>query len=202
MNVKNVIIENIVIDNQTTITAFPIAGHTTTATEHLELNLQENSTEVIKEAQETEDSMETVYIEDFAEFDDVQEASYSESEVHLLARLIEAEGGITNYQCKLYIGSVVLNRMTSNNYPNTLEEVIFDRKPCVQFSVIIKKDDGSIPIECEPSEDSLKAAEELLTNGTQLPQEVMVFYADSITNNWVNTRKVYTKVDNVIFAYN
>ena len=91
--------------------------------------------------------------------------------------------------------------MTSDRYPNTLEEVIFDRKPCVQFSVIIKNEKGHRPIDCTPSKDSLKAAEELLTNGTQLPEDILVFYAESVSGNWVNTRKTYTHEDGVIFAY-
>lgn len=155
--------------------------------EQMDTVVQENDVDIVKES---------MYAEEV-----VEEEIYSDADLQLLARLIESEGGITNYQCKLYIGSVVLNRMSSDRYPNTLEEVIFDRKPCVQFSVIIKNKKGYRPIDCTPSKDSLRAAEELLTNGTQLPEEVLVFYAESVSGNWVNTRKTYTHEDGVIFAY-
>ena len=155
--------------------------------EQMDTVVQENDVDIVKES---------MYAEEV-----VEEEIYSDADLQLLARLIESEGGITNYQCKLYIGSVVLNRMSSDRYPNTLEEVIFDRKPCVQFSVIIKNKKGHRPIDCTPSKDSLKAAEELLTNGTQLPEDVLVFYAESVSGNWVNTRKTYTHEDSVIFAY-
>lgn len=156
--------------------------------EQMDIVVQENEIDVVKESMYTEEVVE-------------EKKNYSDADLQLLARLIESEGGITNYQCKLYIGSVVLNRMASDRYPNTLEEVIFDRKPCVQFSVIIKNKKGHRPIDCTPSKDSLKAAEELLTNGTQLPEDILVFYAESVSGNWVNTRKTYTHEDGVIFAY-
>lgn len=126
---------------------------------------------------------------------------YTEADLNLLAQLIEAEGGIESYQCKLYIGSVVLNRMTSDRHPDSLREVIFEDDPCVQFSVTIKNTKGNRPIDCEPSEDSINAAAELLTNGTQLPENVLVFYSTSCKGNWVNSRKTYVQIDHTIFAY-
>lgn len=161
-------------------------------TDSSEIFVQVNDTDIVKEA----------IVSDYQEDTEViEEKSYTDEELQLMARLIESEGGITNYQCKLYIGSVVLNRVASDKYPDTIEEVIFDRKPCVQFSVIIKNDNGDRPIDCTPSEDSLKAAEEVLTNGTLLPEEVLVFYADYVSGNWVNTRETYTQEDCIIFAY-
>lgn len=126
---------------------------------------------------------------------------YADPDLILLAQLIESEGGIENYQCKLYIGSVVLNRMTSDNHPDGLRDVIFENEPCIQFSVTQKDSKGHRPIDCEPSEDSLKAAAELLTYGTQLPKDVLVFYSTSCVSNWVNSRKTYTQVGNTVFAY-
>lgn len=128
---------------------------------------------------------------------------YSDEDVQLLARLIESEGGIESYQCKLYIGSVVLNRLSSKQFPNTLYDVIYqvNKNGTHQFSVTITRKDGTKAIDCEPSDESLLAAQELLTNGTQLPEDVMVFYTNKCKGNWVNTRATYTQVDSTIFAY-
>lgn len=126
----------------------------------------------------------------------------SKTDLELLARLIEAECGIESYQCKLYAGSVVLNRVASDKFPNTIYDVIFQQnKGTYQFSVAATKEDGTKAIDCEPSKDSLKAAKKLLLNGSQLPEDVMVFYSANCTGNWVNTRKTYNQVDHTVFAY-
>lgn len=129
--------------------------------------------------------------------------NYTEEDLYLLAQLIQAEGGIESYECKLYIGSVVLNRMESDKFPDTLYDVIFQRNSngTAQFSVTITQADGTRAIDCVPSEDSLAAATELLNDGTQLPEDVVVFYAEYCNDSWVTSRTAFTQVDRTIFAY-
>lgn len=128
---------------------------------------------------------------------------YTDPDLILLAQLIEAEGGIESYQCKLYIGSVVLNRMTHKDFPDGLRDVIFqvNANGVHQFSVTMVREDGTQAIDCEPSKESLDAAAEILTYGTQLPEDVVVFYTENCKGNWVTTRETYTQVDHTIFAY-
>lgn len=133
---------------------------------------------------------------------DVPVRLYTEEEESMLAHLIEAEGGIESYECKLAIGSVVHNRIISDEFPNSMEEVIWQRSPSVQFSVILKNSKGVRPIEAvTPSEDSLRAAEEIAYGNSSLPEDVLVFYADHCDEGWVTTRKKYTKIDHTVFAY-
>lgn len=47
------------------------------------------------------------------------------SDVELLAALIECEAGSRHYEGMLAVGSVVVNRMKSRHYPNTLRGVIY-----------------------------------------------------------------------------
>ena len=47
------------------------------------------------------------------------------SDVELLAALIECEAGSKHYEGMLAVGSVVVNRMKSRHYPNTLRGVIY-----------------------------------------------------------------------------
>ena len=55
-----------------------------------------------------------------------QKSSYGAStdEVTLLAALLEKEAGGSGYQGMLAVGSVVMNRVRSSSYPNTVEGVI------------------------------------------------------------------------------
>lgn len=54
--------------------------------------------------------------------------SYTDDDVELLAALIECEAGSRNYEGMLAVGAVVVNRMKSIYYPNTLYGVIYQKK--------------------------------------------------------------------------
>ena len=69
------------------------------------------------------------------------ERYYREDEVLWLARIIHAESRGEPLIGQIAVGNVVLNRVRSKDYPNTIYGVIFDRKYGVQFSPIL---DGSI----------------------------------------------------------
>ena len=66
---------------------------------------------------------------------------YREDEVFWLARIIHAESRGEALLGQIAVGNVVLNRVRSAYYPNTIYGVIFDRKYGVQFSPIL---DGTI----------------------------------------------------------
>jgi N-acetylmuramoyl-L-alanine amidase len=66
---------------------------------------------------------------------------YRDDEVLWLSRIIHAESRGEPLLGQIAVGNVVLNRVRSSEYPNTIWGVIFDRKYGVQFSPIL---DGSI----------------------------------------------------------
>ena len=66
---------------------------------------------------------------------------YRSDEVFWLARIIHAESRGEALIGQIAVGNVVLNRVKSAYYPNTIYGVVFDRKYGVQFSPIL---DGSI----------------------------------------------------------
>lgn len=66
---------------------------------------------------------------------------YRDDEVLWLARIIHAESKGEPLLGQIAVGNVVLNRVRSSYYPNTIYGVIFDRKYGVQFSPVL---DGSI----------------------------------------------------------
>lgn len=66
---------------------------------------------------------------------------YRSDEVFWLARIIHAESRGEALIGQIAVGNVVLNRVKSAYYPNTIYGVIFDRKYGVQFSPVL---DGTI----------------------------------------------------------
>ena len=77
-------------------------------------------------------------------------------EVYLMAHLIYGEAGNQNDECQLAVGAVVLNRVKHRRYPNTIEEVIFQKG---QYACTW---DGNF--DKEPSEQAWKNAYWLLEN--------------------------------------
>lgn len=62
----------------------------------------------------------------------VSSTSHSNDELALLACLVHAEAGNQSYEGKLAVANVVLNRVRSSKYPNSIKNVIYQRG---QFSV-------------------------------------------------------------------
>lgn len=54
-----------------------------------------------------------------------EEVNYTEDELKLLACLVHSEAGNQSYEGKLAVANVVLNRVKSSKYPNTIEKVIY-----------------------------------------------------------------------------
>lgn len=58
---------------------------------------------------------------------EVEQPTYTEEEYETFAHLLYAEAGGESDKCIYYVGSVVINRIKSENYPNTLLEVIYQK---------------------------------------------------------------------------
>lgn len=74
---------------------------------------------------------ELTYVEDPTEEEIEEEIHFDEME--LIAQLVMAEAGNQDLMGKRYVVDVVLNRVDSDDFPDTVEEVIFQKN---QFSVI------------------------------------------------------------------
>ncbi len=111
---------------------------------------------------------------------------YREDEVYWLARIINAESRGESLLGQIAVGNVVLNRVKSQLYPNTIWGVIFDRKYGVQFSPIL---DGSIYR--EPGYTSILAAK-ICLEGFLLSDDALFFlYPSASTSSWIPKNREY-----------
>lgn len=62
---------------------------------------------------------------------DISQVTFSEGDRKLLANIIYCEAGGESYEGKLAVGSVVINRLLSSKFPNTLTGVVYQKN---QFS--------------------------------------------------------------------
>lgn len=97
-------------------------------------------------------------------------SSTHKDSVYWLARIIQAESGAEPYRGKLAVGNVILNRVASSDFPNSIYGVIFDRKNGVQFTPV-----ANGTIYNTPSAESIRAAEECLA-GTRVVGNCLYFF--------------------------
>ena len=153
-------------------------------------------------------NFDTYYIRPFEVFEDLVlptcsraiissrvKVDYSVEDIELLSRLVYTESRGEPFSCKLKVASVVVNRVFNDEwFPNTIPEVIYQYKQFGKPAILYDKDGWEYK-EC------LEATLEVLTNGSVLDKDVMVFYAYYVENNWVNTREIYCQDGTTIFAY-
>lgn len=109
---------------------------------------------------------------------------YDSDEVYWLSKIIHAESRGEPMSGKIAVGNVVLNRVRSSQYPNTIYGVIFDRKYGVQFSPVA---DGSINL--EPDAESVIAAK-LCLEGYTVSETILFFINASLAENmWVTNNR-------------
>ena len=95
--------------------------------------------------------------------------SYSEYELNLLSRLIFAEAGSDwlSDEHQFAVGSVVLNRVSDDRFPNTIHSVIYQTNP-VQYSCTVNG-----MINKTPNERAINNAKYLLEKGSTIPKNVV-----------------------------
>ena len=111
---------------------------------------------------------------------------YRSDEVFWLARIIHAESNGEPLLGQIAVGNVVMNRVKSSYYPNTIYGVIFDRKYGVQFSPVL---DGTIYN--TPSYLSTLAAK-ICLEGYDVSSGAFFFLRPEMsTSSWIPNNRLY-----------
>ena len=114
------------------------------------------------------------------------EEYYADEDLLWLSRIIHSEAGLEPLEGKIAVGTVVLNRVNSDQFPNTIYDVIFDMSAGVQFSPA-----ASGTIYCTPNEESILAAK-LCLDGASVSDNVFFFVNEAIAENtWVSDNRPY-----------
>ena len=119
-------------------------------------------------------------------------STYSNADIELLARLIYGEARGESYVGQVAVGAVVLNRIKSASFPNTMSGVIYQR---YAFTAV---DDGQINL--TPNATARKAAQDAM-NGWDPSYGALYYYNPSTaTSSWIFTRKTTVTIGNHVFA--
>ena len=111
---------------------------------------------------------------------------YKEDEVLWLARIIHAESAGAPFDGKIAVGNVVLNRVASPQYPNTIYGVIFDRKHGTQFSPV-----SFGTIYNTPSAESVSAAKVCLEGYSLSSTALFLMNPKLATTSWISQNRPY-----------
>lgn len=111
---------------------------------------------------------------------------YNADQVYWLARIISAEAKGEPMKGKIAVGNVILNRVRSSSFPNTIYGVIFDRKYGTQFSPV-----SNGTIYQTPTVDSIIAAK-ICLEGYSLSGDVLYFVnPKKAPNSWISRNRPY-----------
>lgn len=117
---------------------------------------------------------------------------FSSSDVYLLARTIYAEGRGEPYVGQVAIAAVVLNRVRSAAFPNTISGVVYQKNA---FTAVT---DGQINL--TPDDTALKAAKDAI-NGWDPTGGAMYYYNPAVaTSAWIFDRQTVTVIGKHVFA--
>ena len=116
----------------------------------------------------------------------------SSADLYLLARTIYAEGRGEPYTGQVAIGAVVMNRIRSPQFPNTVSGVVYQKHAFTAVS------DGQINL--TPDDKAMKAARDAM-NGWDPTGGALYYYNPAVaTSAWIFDRQTITVIGKHVFA--
>ncbi len=116
----------------------------------------------------------------------------SSSDLYLLAKCVYAEARGEPYVGKVAVASVILNRVKSSQFPNTIAGVIYQPYAFTAVS------DGQINL--EPDKSAYNAARDAM-NGWDPTYGCLFYYNPAkTTSKWIYSRQVVTTIGDHVFA--
>lgn len=119
-------------------------------------------------------------------------STQSSSDLNLLARCIYAEARGEPYVGQVAVAAVVLNRVKSASFPNTIAGVIY--QPWAFTSV----NDGQINY--TPNDSAYKAAQDALNGWDPSYGSLYYYNASTATSKWIYSRKTVVTIGKHVFA--
>ncbi|MFZ5899046.1 MAG: cell wall hydrolase [Bacillota bacterium] len=125
---------------------------------------------------------------------EVAEAEFSRDDsVHLLARVIEGEAGGEPFIGKVAVAAVIMNRVRSALFPNTLAGVIYQRHAfeSVSNGLIWRK---------SPSAEAYRAARQAMAGWDPTGGAIYFWNPSKPVSPWIWTRRIITQIGRHVFA--
>lgn len=126
------------------------------------------------------------------ENDEKNTSDYTSSDLYLLAKCIYAEARGESYTGQVAVGAVILNRVASSQFPNTISGVIYQKNA---FTAVT---DGQINL--TPDKTAMNAAQDAM-NGWDPTYGCLYYYNPAVaTSSWIFGRQTVTTIGKHVFA--
>lgn len=109
-------------------------------------------------------------------------SSSSTSDLQLMARAINGEARGEPYEGQVAVGAVILNRVKSSQFPNTIAGVIY------QSGAFTAVSDGQINVPIKEGSTVLKAARDAMNGWDPSGGAIYYFNPATATNKWIWSR--------------
>lgn len=119
-------------------------------------------------------------------------SGYSHADIDLLAHLIYGEARGESYTGQVAVGAVVMNRIKSSSFPNTMSGVIYQR---YAFTAV---DDGQINL--TPNDTARRAAQDAMNGWDPTYGAIYYYNPRTATSSWIFSRKTTVTIGNHVFA--
>lgn len=116
------------------------------------------------------------------------------SDVQLIARAINGEARGEPYEGQVAVGAVILNRVKSSKFPNTIAGVIY------QSGAFTAVSDGQINVSIASNSTVVKAAQDALNGWDPTGGAIYYFNPNTATNKWIWSRPQIKTIGNHIFC--
>lgn len=117
---------------------------------------------------------------------DSGDSFYNGDDLYWLSRIIQAESGGESLAGKIAVGNVIQNRVASDQFPNSIYEVIFDSKFGVQFTPT-----ANGMIYKEPSAESILAAKLCLDGASVAGNSLYFLNPEKAASFWIMENRPY-----------
>ncbi len=109
-------------------------------------------------------------------------AGSNNSDIQLMARAINGEARGEPYEGQVAVGAVILNRVKSSQFPNTIAGVIY------QTGAFTAVADGQINVPIDEGSTVYKAARDAMNGWDPTGGCIYYFNPDTATNKWIWSR--------------
>ena len=133
-------------------------------------------------------SLVEIFCDNFAPKVEANSDASSASDVQLIARAINGEARAEPYEGQVAVGAVILNRVKSPEFPNTIAGVIYEPGAFTAVS------DGQINVPIAEGSTVVKAARDALNGWDPTGGAIYYFNPDTATNKWIWSRPLIKKI--------
>ena len=119
-------------------------------------------------------------------------SSSNNADLNLLSKLIYGEARGESYKGQVAVGAVVLNRISSSSFPNTMSGVIY------QSGVFTAVSDGQINL--TPNSTARKAAQDAINGWDPTYGCIYYFNPNTATSSWIWSRPQVIQIGKHIFC--